>query len=371
MSRVQKTGSVVTLRQKREGEGRSDALIDVDPNGTPWMRLEWADFLELTARGALERAASLDPEVVGFRVRVPASLGRGTIDFAVVTPRISVMRFDAEFDQDFDGRITDTRMAKVRILLQGRLRGVESKIFLSGAGAFLETYPGNIGSSFVIEAGEPVRLLVLNCDLDYFTEEMRLAPSQLPSVLQRAFAFQSEAPQAEQTPLSLSLLRAANDIMAWSSDYPPALRAAFLDAKSREIVCAVVRQLLTTTSPNIERSQLSVRDVNRVHEARDVLAEQFRKPPSIPELARAVGVNQTKLKAAFKSLFGLTVNDFTTRCRMERASELLVSSSLCISEIAYAVGYDHPANFSIAFKRFSGSSPREARRGTRPRGGSQ
>lgn len=339
------------------------ASLEVDSDGTRWAMLPWTQFMQATVLDATEFARTCGNDVAGIRVRVPPTIGRGLIDFTEITPRISVMRFDAEFNGDFVAKISDQRMAKVRVLLSGCLRGVESKITMDGAGAFLETYPGEIASSFVVEGGVPVRLMVLNCDLNFFVEEMRMPVEQLPPVIRRAFDVKRGPPQAEQTRLGLDLLRAANDIMRWCSDYPPPLRRAFLEAKSREIVCSVLRQLMSAGGEGPENLSLSVRDINRIHEARDILSEQFRRPPSILQLARQVGLNQTKLKASFKAIFGLTLHEFTTKCRMDRATELLVSSGLSVAEVAYAVGYDHPANFSIAFKRYAGRSPREVRRG--------
>lgn len=42
---------------------------------------------------------------------------------------------------------------------------------------------------------------------------------------------------------------------------------------------------------------LNGRDLHPIYEARDYLAQHYTKPPTIPELARLVGTNQTKLKA--------------------------------------------------------------------------
>ncbi len=43
--------------------------------------------------------------------------------------------------------------------------------------------------------------------------------------------------------------------------------------------------------------------------------------------------------------------------RMNKAWELL-STGLQVAQTAYAVGYEHPSNFSAAFTRFYGRSPK-------------
>ena len=52
--------------------------------------------------------------------------------------------------------------------------------------------------------------------------------------------------------------------------------------------------------------------------------------------------------------------------RMEIAGELLASTEIVIADIARQVGYLHPTNFTRAFRRWAGVSPREYRHQRRP-----
>ncbi|MGH6633270.1 MAG: helix-turn-helix domain-containing protein, partial [Sphingopyxis sp.] len=76
-----------------------------------------------------------------------------------------------------------------------------------------------------------------------------------------------------------------------------------------------------------------------------------------PNLARMVGVNQTKLKAGFREVFGVTIYDFIIQQRMRHASQLLLTSEYSVSEVAYQTGYEYPANFTCAFKKYFGALP--------------
>jgi len=71
-----------------------------------------------------------------------------------------------------------------------------------------------------------------------------------------------------------------------------------------------------------------------------------------------VGINQTKLKAGFEQALGMTIYHHIVKLRMEHASTLLLSNEHSISSVAYLVGYDYPANFTIAFKKHFGVLPR-------------
>jgi AraC-like DNA-binding protein len=106
----------------------------------------------------------------------------------------------------------------------------------------------------------------------------------------------------------------------------------------------------------------SSREVARIHEARDYLAQHYAKPPNIAELARRVGLNRTKLKETFRQILGFTIYEYIVQLRMERAAEMLVTGDYDIAQVAYAVGYEYPANFTAAFKRHFGQLPRNWKR---------
>lgn len=100
-------------------------------------------------------------------------------------------------------------------------------------------------------------------------------------------------------------------------------------------------------------------DIFKLEQARDVLKERFSVPPTQKELSREVGLNEFKLRRGFKEYFGITVYDYITRLRMEKARQLLLEELLSISEVSAIVGFSHQNNFSIAFKKYFGLPPSE------------
>ena len=63
----------------------------------------------------------------------------------------------------------------------------------------------------------------------------------------------------------------------------------------------------------------------------------------------------------FNQETGQTFIEFLTEVRMERAKELLRSTSMKMSEIAFAVGYKDAHYFSYLFKKTQDCTPREYR----------
>ena len=58
----------------------------------------------------------------------------------------------------------------------------------------------------------------------------------------------------------------------------------------------------------------------------------------------------------------MTFTEYLTATRIARARELLATTSMRTSDVAYAVGYNDPHYFSYLFKKNTGMSPRDYRK---------
>lgn len=75
------------------------------------------------------------------------------------------------------------------------------------------------------------------------------------------------------------------------------------------------------------------------------------------ELAQILGISQRQLYRKLKGITGSTVHEFITKVKMNQAEELLRTSNLSVSQIAYKVGFSEPSNFSRTFSKHFGCSP--------------
>ena len=82
---------------------------------------------------------------------------------------------------------------------------------------------------------------------------------------------------------------------------------------------------------------------------------------SLSMAAKAAGMSPNRFSTAFSQEMGTTFIEYLIRKRIEYAKELLMTTDLRSSEIAYRVGYRDPHYFSATFKRIQGESPREYR----------
>lgn len=98
-------------------------------------------------------------------------------------------------------------------------------------------------------------------------------------------------------------------------------------------------------------------DFEKVREARRVLLERMEDPPGLAGLAREVGLNELKLKAGFRKLWGTTVYGLLRRERLEAARRFLAEGRGNVGEAAYRVGYTNTSHFAQAFQKEFGVAP--------------
>jgi len=79
-------------------------------------------------------------------------------------------------------------------------------------------------------------------------------------------------------------------------------------------------------------------------------------------LINQIGMSRTPLYAKLKALTNMGVNDYINMIRIEHAAKLLTDSTLNITEISEAVGFEYPRHFSSLFKQIKGISPSEYRK---------
>jgi AraC-like DNA-binding protein len=89
---------------------------------------------------------------------------------------------------------------------------------------------------------------------------------------------------------------------------------------------------------------------------------------AVTDLADQLGMAETTFREAFARTMGTTPRRYLEERRIEQAARALVETDGRISEIASALGYDDPYHFSRAFKRVTGTPPREYRTRAHARG---
>lgn len=206
----------------------------------------------------------------------------------------------------------------------------------------------------------PYESVTLLCSCESLARLAEQAAASLPRPVAAFMEGRAEDFYLECLPLRREMAQAARAIL--DCTIASAVRHLFIEAKTLELLFHSL-DLLQDRAKAGEDDGLTRREVQRLHEAQSILHASFDRPPTIRALARQVGLNEPRLCSGFKTLFGATIYDYVLHLRMNEAMRLLRDTDRSITEIAFDVGYEYPGNFSTAFKRIFGLTPKAARAG--------
>ena len=91
------------------------------------------------------------------------------------------------------------------------------------------------------------------------------------------------------------------------------------------------------------------------------MEENFDKPYSVQEFAKAAGKSLSAFKNSFKKEFNDTPKNWVNKKRLEKAGGLLLTTDYHITEICYLSGFEDLSYFTRLFKRYHNISPRQYR----------
>jgi AraC family transcriptional activator of pyochelin receptor len=139
--------------------------------------------------------------------------------------------------------------------------------------------------------------------------------------------------------------------------YTGDLQRLFLLSKSIELLVLCAESAARTLDQPAPSFLKSTADKEKILAARDLVNDRVQDPPSLTEIARAVGLNEYKLKRGFKETFQTTVFGYLTGQRLLLARRYLLDTQKTAAEIAYELGYSTPQHFNNAFKKHFGHTP--------------
>lgn len=100
-------------------------------------------------------------------------------------------------------------------------------------------------------------------------------------------------------------------------------------------------------------------EITKLCQAKFILDSSFTKAPTISELSKKIFLNETKLRKDFKIYYRVTIKNYIISLKMNYALQLLREKKHNITEIAELCGYNGLVQFSVAFKKIYGCSPKK------------
>jgi AraC-like DNA-binding protein len=145
---------------------------------------------------------------------------------------------------------------------------------------------------------------------------------------------------------------------------------ANIDKFSQNIIVSHIETLLSYSERFYERQFITRKITNHQMLSRleNLLNEYFSSDalvikglPTVQLIAQELNVSPNYLSRLLRTLAGQSTQQFIHDKVIEKAKEMLSTTSLSISEIAYRLGFEHPQSFTKMFKSKTTLSPTQFR----------
>jgi two-component system response regulator YesN len=114
---------------------------------------------------------------------------------------------------------------------------------------------------------------------------------------------------------------------------------------------------------SIKKSYSKIPEVRLVDDMKMFAETMMNQQMSMEVLASHFNLSGRHLNRVFRKHSGISINNYTLRRKSELASHFLLTSNMKVHEIATALGFKSDTYFSIFFKKQTGLSPNEFKRG--------
>lgn len=153
----------------------------------------------------------------------------------------------------------------------------------------------------------------------------------------------------------------ADIVELYKQAYDAALEEA---AYTQQLLAGIVNHLvgrMYSLERNIQLMSRNQAHVNLISKAQLRIRESLESSLTIQQVAEELGVSYSNFRKLFKEYTGLSPAVYQQDLRLQRAKELLSTTSMSIKEIAYQLNFESPDYFSAKFKNKTGHRPSELR----------
>jgi two-component system response regulator YesN len=129
---------------------------------------------------------------------------------------------------------------------------------------------------------------------------------------------------------------------------------------NQEDLCAWISTALDEFIEMVYSHQ-DAKKVTQIRPAINYVDANYDKPITLADIAKASYLSASRLAHIFKEQMGITLIDYLTSVRIERAKQLLLGTEQNCTEICFQVGYNNQSYFTRTFKELVGMTPRKFR----------
>ena len=150
--------------------------------------------------------------------------------------------------------------------------------------------------------------------------------------------------------------------LAWLLFKGGAFHAVWADVYVDGIAIAILAKVLHAQSEGCESPANSGLVTWRLKRVKDFIEADIAAPLSLRALASCAGLSRMHFAAQFRAATGMKPHEYVVHRRIQRAQEILRTSTMPLVEVALTVGFQTQAHFTTVFRRALSETPGRWRR---------
>ncbi len=126
-----------------------------------------------------------------------------------------------------------------------------------------------------------------------------------------------------------------------------------------EILNLIASNSQIEENPSVAKSKSQA----EIEKSAKFIFENYAQEITLVQAAKMAGMRDTYFSRRFKEVTGLGFREYLLNVRIQHSMQMLLKSELSVTQIATACGFSDGNYFGDIFKKITGSSPREFRKG--------
>jgi len=306
----------------------------------------------------------LEIDCLEFLLKIPSDFGSGLISGYTFSDGIGLFIFDCRLIKGLEINFNTTEIPPLQfnLLLEGNVNHTFSNKEIDYS---IEPLQGTITAAkskmqntFTLPAKEKVLLATMVIERAEYLKKIDCLIDEMPKELQSVF----NDKDATSTFMHIGNFSIASSECVKTiieSKHKGLIRTTFTEGIALELLSCQIGQFVDDLVPKGKRVMLRKYDLKKIMEAKEILIDAIANPPTIRDLSIKVGLNQTKLKKGFKSVYNKPIKSWLRGKQLDYAKLLLLEDYLSIRQVAQKVGYANQSHFSRRFKEKFGVLPKD------------
>lgn len=148
----------------------------------------------------------------------------------------------------------------------------------------------------------------------------------------------------------------ARDVAARRAMFPP-LATLYYEGKTFELVSALLSEVSRRDALRAGNCAFDQGVLDRLCMVKQIIDRAPHCILDVEDLACLAAMNRTKLRSAFKQVYGTTLSGYRTALMLQRADCALKQAGVSVKQAARHAGYATTSSFIVAYKRRYGVCP--------------